>query len=109
MGISGIIALLVCVACVGAKFLFAVRIRNLERVRTQETETFREAKTELHQSKQKSKRLEAESKQIEARTSSSQRNIENMNKTLKELDIRKQEDDAVRAHQETMIKNLRSK
>lgn len=109
MDVVGLIALITCLSSVAAKMFFNIRLRSLERLQARESTAHQIAKNELHQVLQKSKLLEAEVKHLEARRSTTQRSIKNIEKTLKELSTRKQEDDAVRAYQEALIKSTKSK
>ncbi len=109
MDAVGLIALIICVSSICAKMFFNVRIKSLERILLQENTAHQTAQNELHLVIQKNKQLEAEGKHLEARRSTVQRNIRTIEKTLKELEIRKQEDDAVRAYQEALIKGGKTK
>ena len=108
MSVSGVIALIACVLSILVKIIFSFRIKSLERLQESENTTYQKAKNELHASIQRHKLLIAETKQLESRRSAIQRNINNIEKTLKELQTRKQEDDAIRAHQKEMIKGKSS-
>lgn len=109
MDAVGLIALIVCVSSICAKMFFNIRLRSLERILSQENTAHQTAQNELHLMIQKNKQLEAEGKHLESRRNTVQRNIRNMEKTLKELETRKQEDDAVRAYQEALIKGGKTK
>lgn len=104
MSTAGLIALVVCLASVCAKIFFSFRISSLERVRTLENETFQSTKNDLHTAQGQNKRHEAEIKQLEARQSTTERNIQNVGKTLKEYELRKRQDDEVRAQQAAMLR-----
>lgn len=108
MSVSGLVALCACLASILAKILLSLRIKSLERLQETENNANQTAKNELHAAIQKQKRLEAETKQLEARRSTTQRNIKNITNTLKTLQTRKQEDDAIRAHQKEMLKGNNS-
>ncbi|MGA1195711.1 MAG: hypothetical protein ACO36I_04310 [Candidatus Latescibacterota bacterium] len=108
MSVSGVIALIACVLSILAKIIFSFRIKSLERLQESEHATYQKAKNELHASRQKEKRITSETKQLESRRSAIQRNINNIEKTLQELQTRKQEDDAIRAYQKEMIKGKSS-
>lgn len=104
MSVSGIIALIACLASVLAKVIFTIHSNRLERIQEMENNNYQTAKNELHASMQKQKRLEAEKKQLESRLKATERSIKNIESTLKDLQTRKKEDDAIRAYQKEMIK-----
>jgi len=108
MSVSGVIALIACVLSILAKIIFSFRIKSLERLQESENTTYQKAKNELFASIQKEKRITSETKQLESRRSAIQRNINSIEKTLKELQTRKQEDDAIRAYQKEMLKGKSS-
>ena len=108
MSVSGLVALIACLASVFAKIIFSFRIKSLEKLSEIENETYQKAKNELHAAMQTQKRLEAENKQLEARRGATQRNIKNIQGTLEELQTRKREDDAVRAYQKELLSKSKS-
>lgn len=108
MSVSGTIALIACISSILAKIVFSVRIKSLERLQEHENDMYQDAKNELHAAVQKEKRLTAETKQLESRRKAIERNIKNTDTTLKELQTRKQEDDAVRAYQKELLKGKSS-
>lgn len=109
MSVSGLVALIACLASVFAKVIFSFRIKSLERLSEVESETYQKAKNELHAAMQKQKRLEAETKQLDAKRGATQRNIRNIKSTLEELQTRKKEDDAVRAYQKELLSKGKSR
>lgn len=108
MSVAGTIALLACLASILAKIIFTVRIKSLERHQELENDNYQTAKNELHAATQILKRLEAEQKQLEARRNTTERAIKNISGTLKELQTRKREDDAIREYQKELIKGKSS-
>jgi hypothetical protein len=104
MSVSGFIALIACVSSILAKIILSVRLKGLERLQEAENDIYQAAKNELHAALQKHERLVAETKQFESKRKAIQRNIKNTDVTLKELQTRKREDDAVRAYQKDLLK-----
>ena len=102
MSVSGLIALVCCMASIFAKILFSMRIKRLERTSERESANYHAAKKELHVAVQNHRRIEAQIKQLEGRSKSIQRGIDQAETTLEGLHTRKQED--VREYQKEMIK-----
>lgn len=107
MSIVGLIALTACLSSVCAKLFFTVRMRTMERMHEKESSAYQASQNALHQALQQNKRLEAERKQIEARRNALERTVKVVENTLNELKKRKEEDDAIRAFQKSLIKGTK--
>ena len=107
MDTLGLLAVAAILSSILAKIVFAFRIRNLDQVLEKEQNAYQAVKKELLAAQQRHKLMEAEKKRLDVRRGAIQRNLRKMKSTLNELQNRQQEEDAVRAHQQAMLKESR--
>lgn len=106
MPILQIIAICACLACILAKWVFALKQSRMEHHLEVERNTYKKTRNELNEMVQKRKILLHTQKQIQAKSVTSQRNIGRLSQTKNALVGKVEKEEELKAQQKQMISQL---
>lgn len=109
MSILQIIAFCACVACILAKWLFALKQARTERFLEVERTRYKKARNELNEIVQKRKILLHTQKQIEAKYIAAERNIGRLSQTHKRLASVVEKEESLKRTQKELISQLKGR
>jgi hypothetical protein len=109
MTLLQIIAICACLACILAKWMFALKQSRVEHFLEVERVSYKKARNDLNEMVQKRKILIHTQKQILAKSAASQRNIGRLSQAQKKLTGQVKKEEELQVRQKEMISQLQNR